>query len=914
MVDVLEAQGVYRDSVAVNVDVDERAVEVLVAALSGLIAARQDLSVALTSFRDGAEVRSYASSSSQAVAAVTSTVGLSLLFTPWTAVAGAITLISGAGIGALTTGGEALAAKLNDDEIQKFMERDKQAEMCFQQAISGADHILDSGFITSWYTVRVKSLVWNPSASPCGEPSGEVLGLSHASWQASFSLTPETVELLRSRLQISINSLCSLSCGLAISRGREVQVEASPAKPIGFEDVDDGYTSMTTALADLLWKRKLLVDWLVNYVEHCDAAWLTAAGSKSAAALTTVTGIVLFFIPVTTVAGAVCLASGVGLGAVSTGGEALASSLSQGTLQALVDDDAKALARFQRQLHRALQGQCRADGGVFDPKTSAHMWELRGIESWARVWFRGPSDEAGSLYDRSSQKDVAQRLHQSLSNSLEQLADLDSFLRDSDSGVVGALAFGSPAAEELDIVADSAFATLHRALDEVIQKRASFIVQLQELVQSSAATRVVANSSKTVTAVASATGTVLFLYPPTLLAGLITIVASGVANGMINGTENIVNRQTMEKLQQCCDDDQNAELAFDRRLREVLQKREEEEESLSAQLVAVLGAWAGEAGRVLARHHPDVWDSDAVSQDMLLCLKGFYSPVDCVYSWAHESITAKSVQDICRDVIASQDKLLDLRRRLSDVALKSVPPVHNSIVQKDVELVSLPGTSELREVLKCLDELLQDVDVPTELPADELPGFLALTDDLIQKRTTLVSWLDDWHSAISANRLTRESSRVICILGTITGVVLTFVPATAIAGGIVTGSCGGTEAFLCGSRCLAMGAHERLLQQHVASDQAAQLQFDSRLRQVLCKKADGGPPSAAVKILETWLLGQSSGLKRTRGVRGVIGFGPGAALPLQSEESASLFRADLNNSLEDLKMLRKTLMESQPCQ
>lgn len=110
-----------------------------------------------------------------------------------------------------------------------------------------------------------------------------------------------------------------------------------------------------------------------------------------------------------------------------------------------------------------------------------------------------------------------------------------------------------------------------------------------------------------------------------------------------------------------------------------------------------------------------------------------------------------------------------------------------------------------------------------------------------------------------------------------------------------------------------MGAHERLLQQHVAKDQAAQLKLDNRIRQILCKKVHEGCQSSVADLIVAWLLGHSTGLKRTRGVRGVIGFGPGAALPLQSEESASMFREDLNKSLEDLNMLRESLLASPLC-
>lgn len=785
--------------IASNVEADE-AKDAFIVALSELIAARQDLSIALTFFIDSADASWSTSSSSQALAAVASTVGVSLLFVPVTALAGAITLISGAGIGALATGGEALATKSNDDEIQWRLAKDEKAELCFQQAWSRLGQVLDMSSFASSSTARSKSLIWHSSLH-LQPPSEKLVSLSHASWHATLSPTREAAEKLRSRLQVSLNVLCSLACDLATSKAEpEKHLVTLPADLPKFEVVDD-CLSLAVALTSFMQKRRLLADWLVSYVDHFNTSWLASAGSKTAAALTTVTGIVLFFVPVTTVAGAICLTSGVSLGAVSSGGEAVASSISRDRLQSLMYDDEQSFASFQRHLSRVLLGRCRSDGKNLDPTVPAHMWELRGIEQWSRDWFQGPSCQAGPISDSSSQKDVARRLHQNLSDTLEQLEALDSFLRDSDSGVVGSLAFGqqsrlSPTGfmGDVDAVAASSFAALNQTLDQLIQKRAHFIVQLQELAQSSVANRLVANSSKTVTALGSATGAVLFLCPPTMLAGLITFVASGVTNGMINGTENIVNRQTMQKLQQCCDDDREAELAFDQRLRRALQSTEEE--SLSAQLVTVLGAWAGEAGRSLARHHAEVWDSDAVLQDAFLSLKGFYAPLDCVYSWAHASITERSVQQICQDVIASQEKLLDLRRRLSDVALKTIPPVADSLMRDDSDPAS-SGSSQLREVLQCLDELLEDVEPPIDLMADELPELLLeLTDDLMQKRQTLVTWLDDWHSAISANRLTRESSRVICVVGTITGVVLTFVPATAIAGGIVTGSCGGTEAFL----------------------------------------------------------------------------------------------------------------------
>eukprot|EP00931_Biecheleriopsis_adriatica_P000488 TRINITY_DN10051_c0_g1_i3.p1 TRINITY_DN10051_c0_g1~~TRINITY_DN10051_c0_g1_i3.p1 ORF type:complete len:961 (+),score=197.84 TRINITY_DN10051_c0_g1_i3:146-2884(+) len=902
----------------------------LPALLCELIAARQELSQALTLFSEGHESGWYASSL-QAVTAVTSTVSTPLLAVASSVSTQVMYVLPTAMTGAFGAGSEeASVPKTAEDELQKCLARDERAELFFYEAISKAS---DGAALKSWLTGE-HVFIWCPKLD-------------------SLSLTQDSAEQLQSRLQVSLLNLLSLAASLPAA---ETGTQLVPSRA---EEAVEEHMCMITALAEFQQKRKFLLDWLVSYVENFDPARVPTDHSRTMAALTTMAGGVLLLIPTppTAAAGAVCVASGVGLGYASSGG--MNKLLTRENLQSLIDEDEKACAIFQHQLSQVLAGTRRSDGGTLDLMTPAHRWELRGIEQWAQTWFQSLSCGAGPISDITwfqgaecrtvpmkdgfSPRDAVKGLHRNLLDSLEQLQNLERFLRDLDSGIVRGLAFGQltelfPADVAGDDVVTSPFAMLSRSLDELIQERGKFIVQLQELASISASNRKVASSSKTVTALGVTTGATMVFCPAIGLPaiGILTMLASGLSNSFINGTETMLDQNVMDKLQKCFDDDRAAELAFDQRLRSLLQKQGQEE--IPAHHLMLLDSWVSEANQALADQRHTIWDMSAALEDTFLSLKGLFAPIDCVHSWVNDSKTTRSVQQVCEYVTASQHKLLHLQRLLSQIALSTIPPLPTGFENADFELVSMSGLAGNRQVSAFLDwvlpehqgcwsccdaglrevlERLHDLEHTETLAeqSEEMQTLAELAGDLIEKRQALVNRVEGWFSSCAASATAStlaKGSAVICVLGAVTGVVLMFVPtpATWFLGTAVVQSCRETAAVVVGTKGLVMGARARQLHHHIAEDRTAQVRFDNRLRQMFRRKSEGsdaGSECMTADVTKTWLRQHSSNFKRTRSYSGSMGDEPGAALPLQSEDSALIFRDDLTRSLNDLQMLKDSL-------
>eukprot|EP00931_Biecheleriopsis_adriatica_P043004 TRINITY_DN24565_c0_g1_i1.p1 TRINITY_DN24565_c0_g1~~TRINITY_DN24565_c0_g1_i1.p1 ORF type:complete len:893 (-),score=160.21 TRINITY_DN24565_c0_g1_i1:28-2706(-) len=708
-----------------------------------------------------------------------------------------------------------------------------------------------------------------------------------------------------------------------------------PTPPSSPEEDTLDRINLTISLADFRQKRQLLADWLVSYDASCDPAGLTAA-------LTTMTGIVLD------------VASAVSLGYASSGG--MSPSLSRERLLSLIDEDEKACASFQRQMSKVLGGACRADGGAFELMAASHMWELRGIEQWAQKWYHSISCGAGPISDISwfreaacgaapriyshSERSVVQGLRQNFLDSLEQLQDLQSFLQDMDSGVVRGLAFGQltelfPADAASDDVLASPFVMLDQSLDELIRARANFMVQLQELVSSSASHRTIAGSSKIVTTLGFTTGVTLLVCPAIYFPaiGILTLVTSVFGHSLVGEAEDTLHEAVMSKLQQHFNDDRAAGLAFDRRLRGLLQKQGQEK--VPVHLLTLLGAWVSEVNQA-PQQRTICEDTFAVLGEAVLDVALCLGPIDVAYSFATDSKTTRSLKQIYENVAASQHKLLDLQSRLRQTALRMAPPLPTGFEHTDFELVSMSGIVGNKQVSACLswvlsehgqgcrsrcDESLQKVLVNLQLhelehtealkeQSSETQSLAELVEDLMQKRQALLTQLDGRFSAIAASGSSlAEGGDIVCWLGAFAGVLVCFVPGgAAIPVGL--GMCSNffwASWALVGSQTLVIATRARQLQYHIAEDRAAQMRVDKRLQQMLRTKPEDSGAGIATDVMKTWLWQHSSNLTHFQQYRGSMGDDPRAALPLQSEDSALIFRDELTTSLDDLQMLRQSL-------
>jgi len=482
---------------------------------------------------------------------------------------------------------------------------------------------------------------------------------------------------------------------------------------------------------------------------------------------------------------------------------------------------------------------------------------------------------------------------------------------------------------------------LEASLEALVSKRRELLAKLEALIFTCKLKRGVANSSKTVAAVATVTGAVLFFIPATSLAGLITVVSASGVGAVTTGGEATANRATMRALQQCADEDRTAEAAFDRCLRAAL--RGAGPGPLPSRVATLLGSWLG--GALATAGSQPTLQSEAVRS-----LRMIWTPLDCAYSWATTSYTSQSVQQVYEDVKATQKKLLELQQCLELVveAVKAGEVDRIDMTPRPVEECSPLGGSNASElaalqdpkkqracrprsksienanVVAFLDGLIEertsilgDEDHPDDAPSSLVEALTAL----IRRRKQLVDWMDHFLEGRRTSQLAISGSQLLSVVGNITGVVLLFIPATSVAGGIVLTSMYGVDVGVGTNKTLMDRSKESELQRCVAEDQRAQQAFDRRLLAVL--RGEEWPSGEAVQspddeasgteaqrsaaaVVEAWVQARSA-LAHGRGPRGGLGAGSGAALPLQAEETARQFRQDLRGLLADLRELRSRL-------
>jgi len=730
--------------------------------------------------------------------------------------------------------------------------------------------------------------------------------------------------------------------------GFDQLVERQPLLPLLAADDELSGPGLSRALVELLERRQELADWLDAYLEGFDVMMGSMVSSKTVATVTTITGALLFFFPLTSFAGAITLASGTSFGAGAWGSEAVAEKVAKDQLQALVDRDDAAHEAFGRELRAVLQGRRTPGGASFDAGDEAHVRAARAVEEWVRRWLlesavplEGQAAvEVSGLVPRmlSLQTKLAtRRLRDAVISSLADLRRLEAMLGGGPAEQDVESATAAPEANKALIV--GVLPALEASLEALIQKRRELLAKLEGLIYTCKLKRGVANSSKTVAAVATVTGAVLFFVPATSLAGLITIVSASGVGAVTTGGEATANRATMRALQTCADEDRAAEAAFDSCLRAAL--RGAGPGPLPSKVATLLGSWLG--GEFAMPGSQPSLQSEAVRS-----LRMIWTPLDCAYSWATSSYTTQSVQQVYEDVKGTQEKLLSLQQCLAQVAeaayagtvdlMDPTPKAGEEEDQNDSQpssrveelKVAKPARPRRLEgenacVVAFLDGLIEERALILGGEGDqndsEPSSLVEALEALLAKRKQLIDWMDQFLEGRHASQLAIGGSQFLSVVGNITGIVLLFIPATSYAGGIILSSMYGVDVGVGTNKTLMERSKESQLQRCVADDQQAQQAFDRRLLAVL--RREEWPSGEAVQnpsddasgteaqrataaVVEAWVQARSA-LAHGRGPRGGLGAGSGAALPLQAKETARQFREDLRRLLADLRELRSQL-------